>query len=223
VNLTQRTIRIAISAVLSVLVATYLGLENPLSAGIIAILGVLDTRLETIQNALKMFFSLLLAFVVATIIFLVFDFSVFSFGIYLALYVPLAYTLKVDVGIAPSSVLVTHFIIAGSIAWSWQLNGILIMAIGLVFATIAHLWNPSYNQKLDQRIVEIERQMSLILFLLEKRLEAGNETTGRIKTELQDLYEMIHAFEDLAFVELENRQFTKNGQDYYIRYAQMRK
>ncbi len=222
-NLTQRTIRIAISAVLSVLVATYLGLENPLSAGIIAILGVLDTRLETIQNALKMFFSLLLAFVVATIIFLVFDFSVFSFGIYLALYVPLAYTLKVDVGIAPSSVLVTHFIIAGSIAWSWQLNGILIMAIGLVFATIAHLWNPSYNQKLDQRIVEIERQMSLILFLLEKRLETGNETTGRIKTELQDLYEMIHAFEDLAFVELENRQFTKNGQDYYIRYAQMRK
>ncbi len=222
-NLTQRTIRIAISAVLSVLVATYLGLENPLSAGIIAILGVLDTRLETIQNALKMFFSLLLAFVVATIIFLVFDFSVFSFGIYLALYVPLAYTLKVDVGIAPSSVLVTHFIIAGSIAWSWQLNGILIMAIGLVFATIAHLWNPSYNQKLDQRIVEIERQMSLILFLLEKRLEAGNETTGRIKTELQNLYEMIHAFEDLAFVELENRQFTKNGQDYYIRYAQMRK
>lgn len=222
-NLTQRTIRIAISAVLSVLVATYLGLENPLSAGIIAILGVLDTRLETIQNALKMFLSLLLAFVVATIIFLVFDFSVFSFGIYLALYVPLAYTLKVDVGIAPSSVLVTHFIIAGSIAWSWQLNGILIMAIGLVFATIAHLWNPSYNQKLDQRIVEIERQMSLILFLLEKRLETGNETTGRIKTELQDLYEMIHAFEDLAFVELENRQFTKNGQDYYIRYAQMRK
>lgn len=222
-NLTQRTIRIAISAVLSVLVATYLGLENPLSAGIIAILGVLDTRLETIQNALKMFLSLLLAFVVATIIFLVFDFSVFSFGIYLALYVPLAYTLKVDVGIAPSSVLVTHFIIAGSIAWSWQLNGILIMAIGLVFATIAHLWNPSYNQKLDQRIVEIERQMSLILFLLEKRLDTGNETTGRIKTELQNLYEMIHAFEDLAFVELENRQFTKNGQDYYIRYAQMRK
>jgi len=223
VNLTQRTIRIAISAVLSVLVATYLGLENPLSAGIIAILGVLDTRLETIQNALKMFLSLLLAFVVATIIFLVFDFSVFSFGIYLALYVPLAYTLKVDVGIAPSSVLVTHFIIAGSIAWPWQLNGILIMAIGLVFATIAHLWNPSYNQKLDRHIVEIERQMSLILFLLEKRLVAGNETTRRIKTKLQGLYEMIHAFEDLAFVELENRQFTKNGQDYYIRYAQMRK
>ena len=221
-SLTQRTIRITIAAVLSVMVATYLGLENPLSAGIIAILGVLETRLETVQNALKMFFALILAFIVATIIFLIFDFSVFSFGIYLALYVPLAYSFKVDVGIAPSSVLVTHFITAGSISWQWQLNGIFIMAIGLVFATIAHLWNPSYNKKLERRIVEIERQMSLILFLLEKRLAEGNETTERIKAELKDLYDRIKEFEGLAFVELENSQFTKTGKDYYIRYAQMR-
>ena len=186
-SLTQRTIRITISVVLSIMLANFIGLENPLAAGIIAILGVLETRLETVKNAFKMFMSTVLAFIIATIIFLLFGFTVYSFGIYLAIYVPLAYTLKVDVGIAPCSVLVTHFIIAGSVAWQWQINGLLIMGIGLVFAMLANFWNPSYNQKLETRIAEIEKQMSLILFLLDKRLISGNETIGRIKTELTDL------------------------------------
>jgi len=93
-SLTQRSIRITASAVLSVIVALFIGLENPLAAGIIAILGVLETRLETIENAFTMLMSNILAFIVATIIFLILGFSVLSFGIYLAIYVPLAYILK---------------------------------------------------------------------------------------------------------------------------------
>lgn len=222
-SLTQRTVRITIAVVLSILLAMFIGLENPLAAGIIAILGVLETRLETVQNAFKMFMSTILAFIVATIIFLLFGFSVFSFGIYMAIYVPLAYILKVDVGIAPCSVLVTHFIIAGSVAWQWQLNGLLIMGIGLVFATIANFWNPSYNQKLELRIDEIEKQMSFILFLLEKRLASGSESNDRLKRELKELCDQIEEFEDMALVEHENKQFTRSEKGYYIRYAQMRK
>jgi len=131
--------------------------------------------------------------------------------------------LKVDSAIAPCSVLVTHFIIAESIAWQWQLNGMLIMVIGLVFALLANAWYPSYHQKLESYIGDIERQMSLILFLLEKRLSSGGETTERIQAELKELNEEITTFENLALIENENRQFTQAEQGYYIRYAQMRK
>lgn len=222
-SLTQRTIRITISVVLSIMVAMFIGLENSLAAGIIAILGVLETRLETVQNAFKMFMSTILAFIVATIIFIIFGFSVFSFGVYMALYVPLAYTLKVDVGIAPCSVLVTHFIIAGSVSWQWQINGLLIMGIGLVFAMLANFWIPSYNQKLEDRIEAIEKQMSFILFLLEKRLTSGNETTNRVQAELKGLCRQIDELEEIALAEHENKQFYQDDQGYYIRYAQMRK
>jgi len=222
-SLTQRSIRITGSAILSIIVALFIGLENPLAAGIIAILGVLETRLETIQNAFTMFMSNVLAFVIATIVFLILDFSVLSFGVYLAIYVPLAYIFKVDSAIAPCSVLVTHFIIAGSVSWQWQLNGLLIMVIGLVFALLANAWYPSYNQKLETYIVDIEKQMAFILFLLEKRLSRGSETTQRIKSELAQLRETIEDFERLALVEHENSQFTQTNQGYYIRYAQMRK
>lgn len=221
-SLTQRTVRITIAVVLSIVVAMAIGLENALAAGIIAILGVLETRLETFQNAVKMFLSTVLAFLIATIIFWMFGFSVFSFGLYMAIYVPLAYTFKVSGGIAPSSVMVTHFMIAESISWQWQINGLLIMGIGLVFAMLTNVWNPSHNEKLDLRIEAIEKQMSFILFLLEKRLTSRNETTERIQSELKELCRQIDELEDLALVEHENQQFTESEHGYYIRYAQMR-
>lgn len=221
-NLAQRTIRISVSAMLAIMVAMFINLQNPLAAGIIAILAVLNTRLETLKRASEYLLSTVLAFTIATIIFLIFNFSVYSFAVYLAIYVPLAYTFKVDAGIAPCSVLVTHFMIAGSVAWEWQINGMLIMVIGLSFALLANFWNPSYTKKLSKNIEEIEKKMSLVLFLLEKRLAEGNQSTGRVKTELKDLHTEIEAFENLALVEHENSQFTGVEKGYYIRYGQMR-
>lgn len=222
-SLTQRTIRITVSAMVSIIVAMFIGLENPLAAGIIAILAVLNTRLQTFQRAVEYLMSTVLAFAIATGVFLIFGFSVYSFGVYLAIYVPLAYTFKIDAGIAPCSVLVTHFIIAGSVSWAWQMNGMLIMVIGLSFALLANFWNPSHNEKLEARIDEIEKQMSLILFLLDKRLVGGSETTNRVKVELKDLCKEIEELEEIALIENENSQFTQVESGYYIRYGQMRK
>lgn len=219
----QRTIRITLSSLLANLVAFLIGLQNPYATGIIAILAVLNTRKETMQRAKEYSISTVLAFSIATVIFLVFGFSIYSFAVYLAIYVPLAYFLKVDAGIAPCSVLVTHFLIAESVSWQWQINGLSIMAIGLFFALLANLWIPSHTKELEEHVEEIEKQMSLILFLLEKRLLENNTRKDRIKRELQDLCTVIIEIENLALIEFENRQFRSTADDYYIKYAQMRK
>ena len=142
-SLTQRTFRITLAALFSIVLANYMGLENAMSAGIIAILSILDTRLETLKTALARLLSTILAFIIASVVFSVVGFSIYSFGIYLAIYIPLAYLGKVDAGLAPCSVLVTHFILAESISWHWQLNGFLLMLIGLSFALLFSLWIPS--------------------------------------------------------------------------------
>lgn len=222
-SLTQRTIRITLAALFSIIIANLIGLENSMSAGIIAILSILDTRLETVKTALARLLSTLLAFAIATIIFLVFGFSVYSFGVYLAIYIPLAYLGKVDAGIAPCSVLVTHFILAESVSWHWQLNGFLIMIIGLALALLFSLWIPSFNKKLDQHVKAIEKQMSLVLFLLDKYLADGSRSLARIKDELADLCDKVLEFDDLAIIEYENKAFSKSVQNYYVKYAQMRK
>ena len=60
-SLTLRTIRISVSAMLAIMVAMIIGVENPLAAGIIAILAVLNTRLQTVKRAFEYFFSTILS------------------------------------------------------------------------------------------------------------------------------------------------------------------
>lgn len=222
-NLTQRTVRITLAALFSIIIAEIIGLQNPMAAGIIAILSILDTRLETVKTALARFLSTLVAFAVATVIFLIFGFSVYSFGIYLAIYVPLAHLGKVDAGIAPCSVLVTHFIIAESVSMEWQINGLLLMVIGLVLALLFNLWVPSYDKKLEGHVRDIEKQMTLVLFLLEKYFIGGAQSTTRLENELDDLCDKVLEFDELALVEYENTSFSTSMKGYYIKYAQMRK
>ena len=218
----QRTIRITVSALLANFVAMLIGLENPYAAGIIAILAVLNTRKETFDRVKEYSGSTILAFAIATGVFYIFGYSIYSFAVYLAVYVPLAYFLKVDAGIAPCSVLVTHFLIAESISWAWQINGLAIMFIGLFFALLANFWIPSHNQKIEMMVVDIEKQMSLILFLLEKRLLEGSRNRERIQQELKDLCKQTIELEKIAFIEYDNRDFSDDSESYYIKYAQMR-
>ena len=218
----QRTIRITVSALLANFVAMLIGLENPYAAGIIAILAVLNTRKETFDRVKEYSGSTILAFAIATAVFYIFGYSIYSFAVYLAVYVPLAYFLKVDAGIAPCSVLVTHFLIAESISWAWQINGLAIMFIGLFFALLANFWIPSHNQKIEMMVVDIEKQMSLILFLLEKRLLEGSKNRERIQQELKDLCKQTIELEKIAFIEYDNRGFSDDSESYYIKYAQMR-
>ena len=218
----QRTIRITVSALLANFVAMLIGLENPYAAGIIAILAVLNTRKETLDRVKEYSGSTILAFAIATGVFYIFGYSIYSFAVYLAVYVPLAYFLKVDAGIAPCSVLVTHFLIAESISWAWQINGLAIMFIGLFFALLANFWIPSHNQKIEMMVVDIEKQMSLILFLLEKRLLEGSKNRERIQQELKDLCKQTIELEKIAFIEYDNRDFSDDSESYYIKYAQMR-
>ena len=218
----QRTIRITVSALLANFVAMLIGLENPYAAGIIAILAVLNTRKETFDRVKEYSGSTILAFAIATGVFYIFGYSIYSFAVYLAVYVPLAYFLKVDAGIAPCSVLVTHFLIAESISWAWQINGLAIMFIGLFFALLANFWIPSHNQKIEMMVVDIEKQMSLILFLLEKRLLEGSKNRERIQQELKDLCKQTIELEKIAFIEYDNRDFSDDSESYYIKYAQRR-
>ena len=218
----QRTIRKTVSALLANFVAMLIGLENPYAAGIIAILAVLNTRKETFDRVKEYSGSTILAFAIATAVFYIFGYSIYSFAVYLAVYVPLAYFLKVDAGIAPCSVLVTHFLIAESISWAWQINGLAIMFIGLFFALLANFWIPSQNQKIEMMVVDIEKQMSLILFLLEKRLLEGSKNRERIQQELKDLCKQTIELEKIAFIEYDNRDFSDDSESYYIKYAQMR-
>lgn len=220
-NIVQRTIKIVLAALASILLAQVLNLQNPLAAGIVAILSVLDTRKASFNTAIARFLSTLLAFAIASAIFYFVGFNLLSFGSYLALYVPLAYRLRLQDGIAPCSVLVTHFMLAESIAWQWQLNGLLLMTIGAMMALVFHLWMPSYAKQLEQLKEEIESQMRDILKMMGDALTEKPDHFNEIHQGCRWLNHLLTQMNEIALTEYDNQLFRNS--DYFLNYITMRR
>jgi len=218
-NVSERTFKIAVSAVLASLIAQWIRLQNPLAAGIIAVLSVLDTKKESLSTAVSRVLSTLIAFVIATVIFYFLGFTLLAFGLYLTIYVPVAYRFKLESGIAPCSVLVTHFMIAESFAWQWQINGLLLMAIGASMAILFNLWTPSREVKMNRKISELEEYMRIILRLFSEQLN-GVDRRSKLRETIKLANQLVENIRSLAFHEYDNQLFNRS--DYYIRYSQMR-
>lgn len=219
-NTWQKAIKIALSAVISSYIALWLGLVNPLSAGVVAILSVLDTRLDSIRTGLARILSTILAFAVATIVFYFLGMSYWAFGIFLFIYIPLAYNWGLEAGIAPCSVLVTHFMVNNSLAISWHLNGLGLMIIGVAIAILFNLFMTSYKDQLDHRIIEIEESFRKLLLHIRDRLLTESQDVQPLKIESQNLLNQLQAYQSLALIEYDNQVTDKD--EYYIEYGRMR-
>ena len=214
-----KTIKIVLATLISILIAQVLNLEYPLAAGIIAILSVLDTKIASIKTAIARIGSTLLAFAVASVVFYLLGYSVWTFSLYLLIYVPIAYHFDLQSGIAPCSVLVTHFVTAQSIAVYWQINGLLIMGIGAVIAVALNLWMPSYEKDLNKNVRYIEEELRQFLKTVHAYL-LGNAEQAALTDKARRLTKLLDDTEKIALLDYEN-QITSRS-DYYIRYTQMR-
>lgn len=219
-KLSEKTLKIVLSASLSILIAQFLQLANPLAAGIIAILSVLDTKKESLMTASARILSTIVAFLIATIVFYFMGFTVLAFGVYLVIYVPVAYRFHLEDGIAPCSVLVTHFMIAESTSMYWQVNGLLLMTIGAIMAVGFNLWMPSQKQVLDRMIEEIEESMRMILYYLSVQLLEKTENE-QLNKHIRQVQTLLKSAEERALTEYNNQLLNKDT--YYIKYAQMRR
>lgn len=214
-----RTVKLVLATLLSIYIANLLQLEHTLAAGIIAILSLLDTKRASFITAFKRLMSTLAAFSIASIVFYFAGFTVPAFGIYLLFYVPIAYRYDLQVGIAPCSVLVTHFIGAASIGLYWQINGLLLMFIGAASALLFNTWMPSSKSELEENKVSIDEQLRLILKAISTLL-CGKELDFQLGAKITQLEEMIEQAKNMALTDYDNQLFRKS--DYSIRYLQMR-
>lgn len=219
-SLSLRTLKIALSTVVAIFIAEFFQLDSSVSAGIIAILSVLETRKTSFKIAGQRVISTLLALGIAAVLFQLFGFSTLVFGLYLLLYVPTAYKLNVQSGIPPCSVLVTHLLIAESTSWDLLLNELLLMLIGAGMALLVNLYMPSNANKITDIRNKVEKQMQKMLYQIDDCLQNGIQTDIS-DNELKILDLLLKDGIQLAHDEADNRFIN---QSYYsIRYFEMRK
>ena len=202
-TLLSTTIKTSIAATLSLLVAQALGLKFSSSAGIITILDIFETRKATLKGGLKRTLSATIALVLGILVFEIFDYKTWAFGLYLLLFVPLSFLLKIELGLGPSSVVVTHLLSYGEINSSIIFNELGLILIGTGFAMLTNLYAPESQDKLIKWIEEIDGDIKDILIFFGDTLVNNLDVKiydGKIKKLEDDINKALN----LAIIENDN-------------------
>ena len=217
-SISQRTIKLILATCLACLVASFLDLSSAVSAGIIALLSLSDTRRSTLKLAHNRFFSMILALTIGVLAFQLLGFHLWSLGLYLALYIPIAYNLGLEIGITPSSVLVGHLLVQESISLTLLINEFLLFAIGTGFALLVNLYMPSRDEEISHYYTLVEEKLKNILLRFNYYLSRGD---GRNKAQLVDELDSLLE-EALRLVYLDHSNHLFHQTDYHIHYFEMR-
>ena len=165
-----KTLKTAIGATIAILLADAIGVKYAVSAGIITILSIQNTRRECLQIAVRRFIATCIALFIGSCVFKVFGFNAISFGIYLLIFIPIVVRVKVTEGIAPASVLVTHLLGEGMITSNIIMNELFIMMIGAGVALLVNMYMPSLEERLLVEKKTIEEQMYMAFIKMEQAL-----------------------------------------------------
>lgn len=203
-TLLSTTIKTSIAATLSLLVAQALGLKFSSSAGIITILDIFETRKATLKGGLKRTLSATIALVLGILVFEIFAYRTWAFGIYLLLFVPISFLLKIELGLGPSSVVVTHLLSYGEINSSIIFNELGLILIGTGFAMLTNLYAPESKDELKKWIDDIDEDIKDILIFFGDTLVNNLDVKiydGKIKKLEDDINKALN----LAIIENDNR------------------
>ena len=218
-SISQRTTKLILATCLACLLAYFLNLSSAVSAGIIALLSLSDTRRSTLKLARNRLFSMLMALSIGVLAFHLSGFHIWSLGFYLALYVPLAYKMGWEIGITPSSVLVSHLLVQKSTSLDLLVNEFLLFAIGTGFALLANLYMPSRQEEIDRYHEIVEEQLKKILYRFAEFLGKGDGSNDA--SLIRELDTILKEALDLVYLDHSNHLFHQTN--YHIHYFEMRK
>lgn len=214
----QRSIKLVLATGLSVLLAQALNLPYATTAGIIAILSVLDSRRSTARVVKSRFFAYLLALLISSLTFSVFGFSIGAIFLFLLFYLPLTYHWNLAIGIAPSVVSAFHLYQEGQVTLSLLWTECLLYFIGAGLALLVNSYMPSKEKVIEAYHQQVEDKLREIMLKFETLLVAGDGSNqGQLINELDDL---LNKALETVYLDKDNRVFQRTN--YHVHYFEMR-
>jgi len=212
------TFKIGLGVYIAFLLSNFLGLQNPISAAIITILSVKETRKKSIYISAKRFIAGNIAILLAFLIFSVIGFHLEGLVVLLLIYIPFAFYINAKESIISGFVLASHVLAFESISLSVYIEENLILLIGILtgFFLIIHMPDVEkdlidYREKIEKDFSDILLNMSLSL----KNLCYIGETN-----DLEMLEKVIKKAKRSSYKYKENALGREKGE--YINYFQMR-
>ncbi|WP_028610631.1 aromatic acid exporter family protein [Paenibacillus harenae] len=215
-----RIVKTALAAIAAIYTAVYLGLEPPLGAGILAILGVEVTRMKGLKSAFVRFIASVLGLFFASFIFTLFGFHIWAVALFILFTFPVLSRFQLKDGIVTSSVIVFHLFDRAEVTTQVIGNEIMLLIAGLGWATVLNIiYMPKDEHQLTLYRSEIEHTFSGIF--KEMALTLRNPAHIWNGNEILEAFHMIEEGAKRSVWNRENRLF---GQEHYwSTYFEMRR
>lgn len=219
-NQLNKVIKIALGSTLSIFLATCFGLQYSISAGIITLLTIQDTKKETIFISFKRIIAFVFATTLALCLFPPLHYSTISFGIFLFIFVGGCYLTKLGDGIAMNAVLATHYILSTDLSIAMIGNEAMLLLLGAGIGTLVNLVMPDHVQQIRNVQATIETELRKILFRMAYFIQENDKSNFQPNC-LEALQQLIRDGVKHAYTNM-NNSLLKESQ-YYIQYMEMRK
>ena len=214
-----KALKIAVGSCAAITLAELFGLEYATSAGIVTLLTVQNTKMDTIRLALDRFFSFLLSICLIAVCFHLPGIGWVNYGIYLLLMVTACYVMDWQNTISVNAVIGTHFMLSADYSAAFVTEEFLLIAVGTGFALLMNWKMPDHGRRIREDIHQVENDMQRVLLALAGYLrgEHGGEEVwdrlDRMETYLHEGMERAH----------EHAHNTLREEDrYYADYLEMR-
>ena len=215
-----RTIKTVIAATCGILLASFLGLKFPSTAGIIAILSVTNTKTSSFKVGFGRIIALFISLVIAFICYNIIGYNPYAFGLYLLIYIPIAAKLDMSEAIPVNSVLITHFLNEQQMGKELVLNAISLLFIGVGLALIANSYMPNVENKIKQTKDAVDEEIKNLLKSMAEGLN-GTKQVENCQLAMASIEKHLNQGESYAKKHLDNHLLVK---DYYeMSYFQMRR
>jgi uncharacterized membrane protein YgaE (UPF0421/DUF939 family) len=213
-----RAVKLSLGALVGILGAYFLGLSNPLTAGIIVLLSLGKTKRSSIDIALVRIKSVSLALLLASATFLIASFTVYSFGLFLFLYIPFVLKFKLEDGLIIGSVLSTHLIAVATVDFDILFNTIMLFIIGVSVALVFNMYMPDMSKEITQDQRYIEDRFRELLFIIATIIRGDKNFDYEMIIEIESFID--HA---LTRAQANEDNYLMTDVSYHTSYIKMRK
>ena len=217
--LQTKTVKMALSATIAIIISNYMGLQFGVTSGIIAILSIQDTKKEALLVGGKRIISSTVAILLSYALYVLLGNNPIVFGLFLLIFIPITQVLKISEGMVIGAVLSTHLLMSININVSWIINEAGLTIIGIGIAMVFNLYSISLEDNFEKNKERIEDYFRAIISDM-----AVSLVTQAVPIYEQEVFlsveKLIKNTKVMAQIINNNHLFKNN--DYYVSYTDMR-
>lgn len=213
-----RTIKTALGTAVSIFIAEMLSLDNFLSAGILTVLCIQNTKRKSMKTAWDRFLACQIGMLFSLVFFELLGYNPISIGLLILFFFPTVVMVKAKGGIVTSTVIILHFYAAENFTMELLINEYKLIIVGIGVALLVNMYMPSVEKVLKDQQVELEENFRIIFLEIANYLRTNDlNWDGK---EILKTAELLKTANNLSYRSVEN--YLLRNEDYYFNYFKMR-